>query len=382
MKIGIFSFFLFLFLACKILESLYEPLRYLKYALPFLAFVLYFFVDSAKLDYNYFSYLNTFFIFYLLVVVYLLIKVLSLGEFQERFIPNASFILLPLLFIYSISPFFKEKNIKEYVKVIFFVSIFIFIWLDGENVFLVVTNLGLLKEAVLSSTIITECALAYAMGLFLFYFITEKYPKKYIIASAVMFVLCYKRIAIGGFIIAYLCYYLSTNIFKIWIEKYKMIFVLIGVGANLAFIKLVSLIVNGDLDKIIYQYTGISANHLLMGRKTLYSIPMDHVGGMSWSGIGLGKVDMLLLEAFGEKHPLHSDILNNYLEFGVILFIIWLVLLFYKTSFSNKAFSLLIYFNIMMFTDNVFIYFDFMFYFYLFILIYIFQTLPKQKTAV
>jgi hypothetical protein len=378
MKVGIFHGFLFLFLAFLLLESLFEPLRYLKYTLPFMAFILYFFIDKAKLDYKYFLYLKTFLIFYLFLIIYLLFKVLFLNEFQGRFLANAGFILLPISFLLFISPFFKREEIKCYVKSAFFVTVFIFILREADNIFLIFSNVGLLKQAFISSTIKTENHLAYASGIFLFYFITERYPKKYIITCAIIFILSFKRIAIGAFIISYLYYFLSEKFFKFKIEKYRQIFTMIGVVANLLFIKLVFLIVNGDIDRTIEKYTGLSANNFLKGRQYLYKIVVNEIGSISWSGVGLGKVDEILFEVFNEKKPLHSDILNNYFEFGVILFFVWLFLLFYKNSFSNKSFSLLIYFNIMMLTDNVFIYFDFMFYFYFFILIYISQTFYKK----
>ena len=378
MKVGIFSVFLFLFLVCRALESLYEPLRYLKYVLPLLAFSLYFFIDKAKLNYNYFSYLNSFLIFYLFVILFLFFKMLFFDTFQVRFIPNAGLMLMPLLFIFFLSPFFREKNIKEYIKLAFFFNVFLFLYLVSANIFLIFSDLKLLEEAAISSNISTENALAYTFGLFLFYFITEKYPKGYIITCAIIFVLSFKRIAIAAFIISYIYYFLSTNVFKLNIKKYRHVFILLGVTANLLFIKLVFLIVNGDLEKMIIEYTHLSTNNFVKGRQNFYKIVVEKVGSISWSGIGLGKVDEILTDYFGKKWNLHSDILNNYFQFGAILFCIWLLLLFYKTSFSHKSLAILIYFNIQMFTDNVFIYFDFMFYFYFFVLIYISQTFYQK----
>ena len=390
MKIGVFHVFLFLFSVCLISETLLEPyfslstqpVRYLKYTLPFAAFFIYFFIDKAKVNYKYFSYLGTFLVFYLFLIIYLLASVLINKEFQSRFIPNASFILLPLLLIFLLSPFFKAEQIREYVKFTFFVNVLIFLLREWGTLFFILSNLGGLKQAFLSSEIKTENQIAYTMGLFLFYFIVEKYPKKYIIACAIVFILSFKRIAIGAFLISLIYYLLSERFMKFRAHKFKYTFIVLGVIANLLFIQLVFIVVNGSLDRAIEGYTHFSTNHFLMGRQKIYGSVINEIGYLSWSGLGLGRVDGILYSVFHENKPLHSDILKNYFEFGVVLFIAWVVLLFHKTSFSNKSFGTLVYFNIMMFTDNVFIYFDFMFYFYFFILIYLSQAFYRKDAGV
>jgi hypothetical protein len=384
MKIGIFHIFLFIFLLCLVLETLFEPLRYLKYTLPFITLTTYFFINNAKLNYRYFSYFKTFLIFYFFLAVYLLIKALILNEFQDRFFANAGFILFPLLFIFFLSPFYRERNIKTYVKIAFAVNVFIFFLLEIGNLQLVFSNLGLLKAAIISSKINTENQLAYGLGLFLFYFLFEKYPKRYIIICAILFVLSFKRITMGAFLVSFLYYFLVTKIFNIRPENNKYRLIIAGLVVNLLFIQLLFSMANGDFNSLIKQFTNLSTNDFFKGRQYLYRIIFDKVGNISWDGIGLGQTDYILRIAFkGYPKPLHSDILKNYLEFGAPMFVLWIILLFYKTSFSNKATAILIYFNVLMLTDNVFIYFDFMVYFYFFILVYISQTflIEEGKTS-
>ena len=117
MKIGLFHIFLFLFLTCLLLENIFNPLRYLKYILPFVAFAFYFFIDKAMINSKYFSYFKSFLFFYLLIVIFLAFKVLVLKEFNGRFIANSFFILFPLLFILALTPFFKEDKIKYNRKI-------------------------------------------------------------------------------------------------------------------------------------------------------------------------------------------------------------------------------------------------------------------------
>ena len=108
-----------------------------------------------------------------------------------------------------------------------------------------------------------------------------------------------------------------------------------------------------------------------MGRKTFYSEVFNRAGNISWGGLGLGKIDDIMFNFFGIPVNLHSEVLKLYFEFGIIIFLLWLFLLFYKNLFSLKAAIILMYLNILLLTDNVFIYFEVMFYFYFFILIFL-----------
>ncbi len=381
MKIGVVQIFIFLLLTFILLENFYEPLRYLKYILTFILLFLYFFIKKAPIKSVYSSYLLTFFIFYLLIIFYLFIKVLIFDEYSNRFLANTALILFPLISIIMLVPFFKEEDIGGYVRIAFYFAAVVFVFLVSKNLFVIILDFSKFKKAVFSSEIVTENQLAFIFGLFLFYFIVEKKSKMHIILCAIMFVVSFKRIAIVAFAVSFVLYYLSTSVFKFRAEKNKLLITLLALLINFLFIQIVFVIVSGGLDIQIEKYTNLSANQFLMGRQNFYKTVLDVTGNISWGGVGLGSVDQILFEKFKQPWNLHSDILKNYFQFGVIIFFLWIALLYLKTSFSNKSLSLLIYFNVLMLTDNIFIYFDFMFFFYLFVLIYLSQNPQLMKTG-
>lgn len=369
MKIGILNTILLLFSICLFIATLYEPLRDALYLLPAFAFIPFFAADKSHLKYTYFSYFYTFIIFYGVLIAYLLVRVILIHDLNYRFFPNAVFILSPLLFLFFLIPFFNQRKIRRYVKLAFILTLVIFAVQQFKNFLPVISDFSLLKQAILSSTIETENQLAFSLGLFLFYFLTEKYPKRYIIVCLIIFVLSFKRIALGSFVLSYLLFILF-GMLKTNVQQRRYLFVLLAVVANFIYLEITFLIVDGALDDLVKEYTNFSTNRFLLGRQVYYQVVLDKVGTISWSGLGLGKIDNILFSTFNGPQNLHSDILKNYLEFGVVLFTLWLIVLYLKGSFSREGLAITIYFNVLMFTDNVFIYFDFMFFFYFFILIY------------
>lgn len=124
-KNSTFSILLISFLLGVLSSSIFEPLRYLKYVLPLLPCVLYFALDrkrilSNRMEFNYFV---SFAIFYLVLIAFLFAQNIFYSNLPERFLPNAIFILSPLLFIFLFSPFFKKEEIKQYVLLIFHINV-------------------------------------------------------------------------------------------------------------------------------------------------------------------------------------------------------------------------------------------------------------------
>jgi hypothetical protein len=148
---------------------------------------------------------------------------------------------------------------------------------------------------------------------------------------------------------------------------------------NFLFIQVAIVIVDGVYDQYVYEKTGFSLDRLLMGRKTFYSLALDNLGDFSWFGGGIGKIDDIIKDFYGIPINLHSEVLRNYLEFGVILFVLWIVIIFYQATFSIKSTIFLCYLNILLLTDNVFIYFEIMFSFYFFIQLFISEMPSKIK---
>ena len=380
MKINGFLFYLGCFLGVILLTSLYYPLRYLKYTLPLLP--LFFVANSGKIkiEKGILNYYLTFLVFYVLLIVYLFVQNSIFLEVSPRFLPNAIFILTPLLFVLLLLPYFNPDKIRSYVLIIFYINIGIFLYEESGDLLKVLLNFHLLSNALISSELDTESNLAYVFGFLVLFFLLEKYNKWYLILSIIFFILCFKRIVILAVVLCVIIYFIAS-LLKINLSRYRVALTLLGLLANLFFIQFAYLITSGKFDQYIFEKTGYNADRFLMGRKTLYTNAFDTGGAFDLSGLGLGKIDDAMFQFYGVALNLHSEIIKNYFEFGLFFFIAWLILLFYRTMFSTKAVIILIYFNVLILTDNVFIYFEIMFYFYFFILLYLTQKYNTPKLS-
>jgi hypothetical protein len=382
MKINGFYLFVLLFLACIVAWSLYPPFRYLKYFLPVVALIIIYKNPNAtfttKGKSNYFT---TFLVLYSAIIGYLLIKNILLGELSARFIPNAAFMVAPLVFVAIIVPYFRKEKIHQYVIAMLLVNMLVFFYEEGGDFLSVITDLQILKNAIIDSTVPTENHLAFAFGFFVLFFFIERYNRVYQFLAFVIFILCFKRIVIAAVLFCLATYYF-LSFFRIDVARYRKTLTLVGVVVNIGFVYFTHLLVSGTFDEVVHEKTGISTDQFLMGRKTFYTEAFEKAGAINWTGLGLGKMDDVIFQFYGSWMNLHSEVLKNYFEFGVIIFVVWLFIFFYKNLFSNKAAIFFLYANILMLTDNVFIYFDVMFYFYFFILIYLFEREEMRQRLV
>ncbi len=382
MRINVFYFILLLFMASIAVASVFEPLRYLKYILPVVPILLFKFTNHKDYDKTLANYYFTLLGFYAIVISYLLLKDVIQLDVSARFIPNVVFIFGPLLFIAFAVPYFRYEQRHRYVMAIFWISIAVFIYEDFFDLLSVVANIAQLQSAILSSRILTESHLGYTFGFLVLYTFVEKYPWKYRLLALLMLVLCFKRIALGATVVT-LAISFALAFSKLNLARNRIFWAFFGLLANVAYIKITQLIVARTFDEAVQKYTGFSTDRFLMGRQQFYTEAFEKVGNINWFGVGVGKIDDIMIKFYGLDSGismrLHSEILKNYFEFGAILFAVWIFLLYYKTIVSNKAALFLIYFNILCLTDNAFIYFDVMFYFYFFILIFFAEVKQKEN---
>lgn len=378
MKINGFYLFLFLFLSTILLAIIYPPFRYFRYLLPVVPVVLFSkYKHPVTIDKAILKYYLTFLIFYTVLIVYLATTNIIFSEISQRFLPNALFVLSPLLFIIFILPFFDSKKTEQYVKFMFWYSIVIYAIEVRLNLSDIFSTLESIAKAHLPSEIATESELGFVFGFFVLYFIIQRSNKLYILLSVIFFILSFKRIVIAGVIVSILTYWL-INFFKIDVSRNRIKLTIIVVVINVLVILSAQRLVSGEFDQFILEKTGLSTDAFLLGRKTFYTEVFERFGFFNWEGLGFGKVDDALYSFLGYPMNLHSELIKNYLEFGIIFFIIWLCMLGYNHLFSNKAAIFFIYFNILILTDNIFIYFHGMVYFYFFILIFLHDK--KQST--
>jgi hypothetical protein len=380
MKVNGFLLFVLLFLGVIVLTSIYSPLRYIRYFLPLIPLVFY--VDSGKLAVNkrVSGYFTTFIVFYLGVIFYFLIRDFVIADFAQRFFANAIFLMAPLLYMFFIQPFFKPDQIRSYVLTIFFVNIAVFLYEDLGDLIDVLSDFDIFNQVFITSNILTENHLGYVFGFFVLYFIMQKYSKTYRVIAIIFLILCFKRITLAAVAVCLPTYFLLSFL-GINMANQRKKFAILGILINLAYVTVTFLIVSKVFDEFIFEYTGLSTDRFMMGRQQFYSQAFEHAGTVNWFGVGIGKMDDIMLFFYGSKMNLHSEILRTYFEFGFFIFIIWLFILFYNNLFSNKAGFFLAYLNILLLTDNVLVYFDIMFYFYFFILIFMYEEQEKLEKS-
>ena len=126
----------------------------------------------------------------------------------------------------------------------------------------------------------------------------------------------------------------------------------------------------GYLNDIFEIYFQMNANYFLVGRFKAFEIAFninsyDILDNFMVIGSGLGSLNLALIESYYTNIKLvHSDVIKIFVEGGYILFAYY----FYKFySISSRYFYsslLLIFLNILFFTDNVIIYYSVLFTFY------------------
>lgn len=379
MRVSVYYLFLWVFFISMLIATIYYPLRYFKYVLPI--FPLFLFFDKKKkvtVDRKFLSYYVTFLLFYLVVVAYLFFFNVLSQNLSSRFVPNAVFILSPLLFFILILPYFREDKVDSYVEWLFFLSILIYVFEVRSNILDVFLVLKSLASAHMPAEATTESELGFVFGFFVLHFLLRGQKRIYLLVSILFFLISFKRIVIAG-VLASLFFFLLLKLFKIETRKNKVAITIAGVLINLSIIYGAQLLVSGRFDDFVIEQTGLSTDAFLLGRKTFYTEVFDQFGSYSLSGVGLGKVDDALFALLGYPMNLHSELIKNYIEFGLILFVVWMSLLIYKNLFSNRAAVFLVYLNVLILTDNIFIYFHGMFYFYFFILVALCPVRTKSK---
>lgn len=345
-----------LLVLCEIGTLFFSELRLLKYfSLPFLfviAILVRFKINTTNI------YLNNELILSFLIMFFGLFFGWIRGNMSSRGLEEGYFIILPLLIVYLIN----NDNVLKHSNVVlmFLVYSSIYIFSIFSKLILVFKNPSLLIDGFTSSNLPTESSYAFVLGLFVIYFSLEN--KKWLfIISSIIFLLAFKRIALLGVIIV-LFIILSNYLFKI--NKNKFIFPIVF-GSILSVLVLIS-VGSGKFDKEIYNYTGKSANKILMGRQNLYKSAFERFPiEESILGNGLGSLTTYFKSEqkskdsiIGDNLLLHSDLLKIILELGVLVFLIWIYLKTRINIFSSKSLAVFVYLLFLLLTDNVSIYFN------------------------
>jgi hypothetical protein len=218
---------------------------------------------------------------------------------------------------------------------------------------------GSLSDAIQNSYMPTETGyIAFVFGLFFIHFFYHDRKKIWLLG--ILLILSFKRI---NFVAVPIAIILSGVFYN---QKSIKLLPILALIMNALFIVLLRGFFLGNFDNIIEETFGIAPNVLSMGRQTILAEMNEHVKSISWLGIGLGKsVDLLSNSIQLEGiNNLHSDLIKNFIEFGPVVFSIWIYSFYRINAISRTGLALTFYLNIIYLTDNVSIYFFVMTVFY------------------
>jgi hypothetical protein len=351
---------IFILFTSSLFTSSESNFRYIKYLLPF--FLVFFqsclyskILINKTLKYN--------IILYTFLLIFNFIVSLILDNLQIRFLKEALLIMLPLISALIITGVLT-KDLNKFITIMFWTYLISFVCYHFLEFLNIVKLVSSLLKALRSSEIATESWLAFPLGLFSLYFLIEKKKKMFLLA-VVFFVFAFKRISIVAFLLSVLIYFLIVYKGYIKFNRKKITFILIFL--NVFFLSIIYFFIDGAFTKYIYRETGLSINHFTQGRFVVYKEALIQFKEGIWYGNALGSTNQFLSLRFKDIAFLHSDILKIIIEFGIILFIIWLLMFLVINLQSKKTLPLLLFLNVLFLSDNVFIYFDTLFIFYIMI---------------
>ena len=357
---------------CAIIINLlpiFNPvLRYIKYSIPLVVLLVIYTTTKRHTNGKKCQILNSYLKLYSLIIILNLIFSLIMNvELYFRTFANIYFIIAPLISIIFIARGIDinqdNKNIIKTIKFSFWVivlSYLIELLASGAIASLkLFTSTNFWSNAIFTSAALTESGVAFVLGLFAILFLMIGDYKYYMI-SILFSIFSFKRIVLIGVLfcsIAYFIYNKDISHLKImkFNEKTKYILLpILFILINLLTIYMFFNLIDGSYDPMIKDITGQSVNSFTQGRLFLYNSVFTEIDKISLTGIGIGQIDIITYDIMGKSQNLHSDIIKNYLEFGIMLFIVWLFVIYYIIKDNIKILIFTIYTNILFLTDNIF----------------------------
>ena len=357
-----------LFISCTsiALTPINENIRYAKYFLIVPAFIFFIFDysrlsdSSRKSELN--KFLSTYLILYSSMILFSFIVITVRNDYYTRFFAEAFFILSPAILVYLYFRLGYLIEIEMILKLYFFAYSINYLIDYNSAIIDLIIHPSYIIPAFLTSKLETESTLSYLFGMFTIYFIYRK-NKLYTMLAVLFAIISFKRIAIFALFVCLLIDFIFMN--RERIKNGLKYLKNLGILANIVFIFLVYMFARGSFDQTISNWTGLSANSFTKGRKFVYESVLINLKPDVLTGTGLAKTSDFLENFNANIILLHCDILKIFLEFGIIAFILWLVVQFNLNSKSKEMLILFIFINIIFLTDNSFIYFNVSFVFYL-----------------
>jgi hypothetical protein len=306
------------------------------------------------------------------------------GELSmSRIIKEIYFIntaLLSILLLFNISTYDTVEKVLRLFIIFACIQIFI---IDFHKI---VALLSYRSSIFYFTTPPTETFLTTVFGAAFIYYLTKK-DKKMMILTFLLAAIGAKRIVILAVLATTILYFILKP-FKGAIVKNKFATITVALLVNFFIAGMLVALTFGAFDEIIFELTGIPPNWLFSGRVAMYKDVFSYMGSVPYLPKGLGYIGTILVDKKIHYNDffvhMHSDVLKYMIEFGLLLFIVVFGYM-YKVALKNyNAFILVVYFNILMVTDNPSILYEFYLFFYIMFMLLLLQPANKavsQKTT-
>tara|TARA_Y100001970_G_C14246701_1_gene868826 strand:+ start:3284 stop:4492 length:1209 start_codon:yes stop_codon:yes gene_type:complete len=375
----------FLFLLFVFLRSQFDKqfLSYLIYSIPLITTVLVgsYLTLKNRLGYKV-RFKNEFYNFFKIFLIFSFASnlfTLIIGSLSNRTFFEFYFIFSPFFTVYLIS--FLEldrKFIQKQIAFIGFGCLFIYLIKLGPDIFSMFNAFNQIFSNSLTNSQIEgsyESVFSFTFSfLALFYFMRKKIFL--FILFALFSILTFKRISLMGLLIS-IVVFLIAKTFKVNVINNKRKISLLGLFGNSFYIFLAILIITGYFDNAIKSIFGRSLNFILMGRVELFNHAFELSSNSIWDnfhilGLGLGRLSESLQGSyFTHLTNIHSDVIKIFIENGVLLFIYLFYSIYKFSAHKLELLIIIIFFNVLLISDNILIYFNTMYIFNLIILSFI-----------
>lgn len=198
-----------------------------------------------------------------------------------------------------------------------------------------------------------ESSTSFVFGLLAVWAALDRKPGRALLALALC-ILTLKRIVVLGALLAIVVSMLPRRLVDLVLRPLPMIVL------NAAYLWLIVLYTQGQLDLLIYQFTGQSGNQFGMGRQHAYAYPvqqlLSHPIESIFHGIGPGGIYDLMKGGwtFLGKTNLHNDSLKVLVEYGGLVWTAFFAALYWLRDVRLRI--VMLFFNVLLLTDNSLIY--------------------------
>jgi hypothetical protein len=349
-----------------------EDIKYIRFLTPVFITLLLFDKNPLLRNTNICSFWKNLILIYIILsfITYISnVSFFSCGFTYRNFV-NIILLLTPAYFFYILSMYANKGIIYKLLLFILSAHTFaFFLEIIMKNASLQDIYTDLTLNIITDSDRKLESSISLMSGFYALFFLHKKQYKLFIFAI-ILTILGGKRIAIGGTAISLLMfYYLNRRGIVLKYLNEKRIKILICLCVCVVLYMWYSFY-SGEYDDVISDIVGMSTDQFTQGRLFIASSFFESIPDKTSSliGYGVGYVENVLYYKVGYEVPFHNDFFRIYLEFGLIFFIIWFLLILKYVSVNSLAFSAFTLLFILIQTDNVLMYENVMYSFYAIVL--------------